>query len=136
MLMAKIAVPLASDFEDAEYAVPRDRLCAAGHSITAVKGRTLTSSPSVRKDLENAGATWRDQEVVEDGNLITSRKPDDLAGTGGMAVAVLRMPAVPRVASSPANRADIRVAARRGRVIVARRSPTRVRRSNILSPET
>ena len=44
----------------------------------AVRDRTLTSWPSVRKDLENAGATWVDREVVEDGNLITSRKPDDL----------------------------------------------------------
>ncbi|HEX3947084.1 MAG TPA: type 1 glutamine amidotransferase domain-containing protein [Acidimicrobiales bacterium] len=41
-------------------------------------GRTLTSWPSLRSDLENAGATWVDQEVVVDGNLITSRKPDDL----------------------------------------------------------
>jgi protease I len=44
----------------------------------AVRGRRLTSWPSVRKDLENAGATWVDREVVEDRNLITSRKPDDL----------------------------------------------------------
>lgn len=44
----------------------------------AVEGRTLTSWPSVRKDLENAGAEWVDREVVVDGNLITSRKPDDL----------------------------------------------------------
>jgi protease I len=44
----------------------------------AVEGRTLTSWPSVRKDLENAGAKWVDREVVVDGNLITSRKPDDL----------------------------------------------------------
>ena len=44
----------------------------------AVRGRHLTSWPSVRKDLENAGATWSDQEVVVDGNLTTSRKPDDL----------------------------------------------------------
>lgn len=44
----------------------------------AVAGRTLTSWPSVRKDLENAGAKWVDREVVIDGNLITSRKPDDL----------------------------------------------------------
>lgn len=45
----------------------------------AVRGRTLTSFPSVRKDLENAGATWVDQQVVIDGNLITSRRPDDLS---------------------------------------------------------
>ena len=43
-----------------------------------VEGRELTSWPSVRTDLENAGATWIDEAVVEDGNLITSRSPDDL----------------------------------------------------------
>lgn len=43
----------------------------------ALTGRTVTSWPSVRADLENAGATWVDRPVVEDGNLITSRKPDD-----------------------------------------------------------
>jgi len=44
----------------------------------AVKGRTVTSWPSIRIDLENAGATWINQEVVIDGNLITSRKPADI----------------------------------------------------------
>ncbi|MDZ7663023.1 type 1 glutamine amidotransferase domain-containing protein [Thiohalophilus sp.] len=43
-----------------------------------VRGRTLTSWPSVRTDLLNAGAIWVDEPVVVDGNLITSRKPDDL----------------------------------------------------------
>lgn len=43
-----------------------------------VKGRKLTSWPSLRKDLENAGADWEDQEVVRDGQLITSRKPADI----------------------------------------------------------
>jgi protease I len=43
-----------------------------------VRGRRLTSWPSVRKDLENAGANWVDEEVVVDDALITSRKPDDL----------------------------------------------------------
>ena len=42
------------------------------------KGRTLTSYPSLPIDLENAGATWKDEEVVVDGKLITSRNPDDL----------------------------------------------------------
>jgi protease I len=41
-------------------------------------GRTVTSYPSIRTDLINAGARWVDRQVVEDGNLITSRKPDDL----------------------------------------------------------
>ena len=44
----------------------------------AVDGRRLTSWPSVRTDVINAGGRWEDDEVVEDGNLITSRKPDDL----------------------------------------------------------
>jgi protease I len=43
-----------------------------------VRGRTVTSWPSVRKDLVNAGAAWLDKPVVEDANLITSRKPEDL----------------------------------------------------------
>ena len=42
------------------------------------EGRTVTSWPSIRTDLLNAGARWVDREVVEDGNLVTSRKPDDL----------------------------------------------------------
>ena len=41
-------------------------------------GRTVTSWPSVKTDLLNAGAKWVDREVVVDGNVITSRKPDDL----------------------------------------------------------
>ncbi|MFT3741762.1 MAG: type 1 glutamine amidotransferase domain-containing protein [Gammaproteobacteria bacterium] len=44
----------------------------------AVKGRKMTSWPSIKLDLINAGAEWVDQEVVQDGQLITSRKPDDL----------------------------------------------------------
>jgi protease I len=43
-----------------------------------VKGRRMTSWPSLQTDLRNAGAEWVDEEVVVDGNLITSRKPDDL----------------------------------------------------------
>jgi protease I len=43
-----------------------------------VKGRRVTSWPSVQTDLRNAGAEWVDEEVVVDGNLVTSRKPDDL----------------------------------------------------------
>ncbi|TDU88107.1 protease I [Kribbella voronezhensis] len=43
-----------------------------------VQGKTVTSWPSLQTDLRNAGATWVDQELVTDGNLITSRKPDDL----------------------------------------------------------
>jgi protease I len=44
----------------------------------AVKGRTVTSWPSLKTDLENAGANWVDREVVVDNGLVTSRKPDDI----------------------------------------------------------
>ncbi|MFD2682565.1 type 1 glutamine amidotransferase domain-containing protein [Bacillus seohaeanensis] len=43
-----------------------------------LKGKELTSFVSVRKDLENAGAVVKEEEVVVDGNLVTSRTPDDL----------------------------------------------------------
>jgi protease I len=43
-----------------------------------VDGRTLTSWPSLRTDLANAGATWVDEQVYVDSGLVTSRKPDDL----------------------------------------------------------
>ena len=47
-------------------------------SAGIIKGRTVTSWPSLQDDIRNAGGTWVDKEVVEDGNLISSRKPDDL----------------------------------------------------------
>lgn len=43
-----------------------------------VEGRTMTSYPSIKTDLVNAGAHWVDQEVVVDNGLVTSRNPDDL----------------------------------------------------------
>jgi protease I len=43
-----------------------------------VKGRTMTSWPSLKTDLKNAGADWVDREVVREAKLVTSRKPDDL----------------------------------------------------------
>ena len=43
-----------------------------------VRGRRVASWPSLRTDLRNAGAEWVDEEVVLDGNLISSRNPDDL----------------------------------------------------------
>lgn len=44
-----------------------------------VRGRRMTSWPSLRTDLKNAGANWEDNSVVVDGKLVTSRKPDDLS---------------------------------------------------------
>jgi len=48
-------------------------------SAGLLEGRTLTSWPGIRDDLVNAGATWLDQELVRDGNLTTSRGPQDMA---------------------------------------------------------
>ena len=47
-------------------------------SADVVKGKTMTSFPSISIDLKNAGAIWKDKEVITDGNLTTSRNPDDL----------------------------------------------------------
>ncbi|MEZ7498957.1 type 1 glutamine amidotransferase domain-containing protein [Flavobacterium sp. Arc3] len=47
-------------------------------SAGLVKGRTMTSYPSIKVDLINAGANWHDQEVVVDQGLVTSRNPNDL----------------------------------------------------------
>jgi protease I len=44
----------------------------------AAKGHRMTSWPSLKTDIRNAGAEWVDQEVVVDANLVTSRKPDDI----------------------------------------------------------
>lgn len=60
---------------------PVAAICHAGSMLVeadAADGRVLTSWPSVKTDLINAGARWVDREVVEDGNLITSRNPGDL----------------------------------------------------------
>jgi len=47
-------------------------------SADILRGRRATSFHSIRDDMVNAGADWRDEEVVRDGNLISSRTPDDL----------------------------------------------------------
>jgi len=52
-----------------------------------VKGKTVTSWPSVHTDLKNAGANWVDKEVVHDGNLIASREPEDIAAFSNQIIA-------------------------------------------------
>lgn len=66
------------------------------------EGRTMTSWPSIRTDLLNAGARWVDREVVEDGNLVTSRKPDDLPAFSETILRRLAERAGERAASRPA----------------------------------
>ena len=56
-------------------------ICHAGWvpaSAGIVGGRVVTSAPSIADDLRNAGAEWKDAEVAVDGNLVSSRGPDDL----------------------------------------------------------
>jgi len=56
-------------------------ICHAGWMLASadiLKGKTVTSFFAIRDDMVHAGAEWVDKEVVVDGNLITSRKPDDL----------------------------------------------------------
>lgn len=59
-----------------------------------VEGKTVTSWPSIRTDLKNAGANVVDQEVAQDGNLITSRKPDDIPAFSETLIKVLQKESV------------------------------------------
>ena len=64
-----------------EQAKPVGVICHGPWTLVeadVVRGRRITSFPSVRTDLRNAGAEVVDEEVVQDGNIITSRNPDDL----------------------------------------------------------
>ncbi|OYV38393.1 MAG: peptidase C56 [Rhodospirillales bacterium 20-64-7] len=56
----------------------------------ALKGRKVTSWPSLKTDLKNAGADWVDQEVVVDGNFVFSRKPDDIPAFNREFIAMLK----------------------------------------------
>lgn len=72
-------VKLLKDFFDAGKVVAA--ICHAGWMLASadiVNGRTVTSFFSIKDDMAHAGANWVDEEVVVDGKLITSRKPDDL----------------------------------------------------------
>jgi protease I len=67
--------------EFVESGKPVAAICHASWTLVeadVVRGRQLTSWPSLRTDITNAGGQWVDQQVVVDGNLITSRNPDDL----------------------------------------------------------
>lgn len=65
-----------------EQGKPVAVICHAAWTLIeadVLEGRTLTSYPTLQTDIENAGGTWVDQEVVVDNGLVTSRNPDDLA---------------------------------------------------------
>jgi protease I len=64
-----------------EQGKPVGAICHGPWSLAeagVVAGRTVTSWPSLKTDIENAGGTWVDEEIVVDRGLFTSRRPDDL----------------------------------------------------------
>ncbi|NHN57312.1 type 1 glutamine amidotransferase [Calidifontibacter sp. DB0510] len=77
--MDKDAVSFVRDF--VASGKPVAAICHAPWTLIeadVVRGKQLTSWPSLQTDIRNAGGDWVDEEVVVDGNLITSRHPDDL----------------------------------------------------------
>ena len=88
--MDERVIDLIEDFNDAEK--PIAAICHAPWLLIEadiVDGKTVTSWPSVRTDLTNAGANVVDQELAIDGNLITSRKPDDIPAFSKALIAML-----------------------------------------------
>jgi protease I len=91
------AVQLVRDFHAAGK--PIAAICHAPWVLIEaglVKGLRMTSYPSVRTDVINAGAQWQDAEVVEDRGIITSRNPDDLPAFNRAVVVAVSASQVPR----------------------------------------
>ena len=89
--MDKRAIDLIAAFNEA--AKPIAAICHAPWLLAEadiIDGRSVTSWPSLRTDLENAGANVLDEQVVVDGNLITSRKPEDIPAFNEALIAMLR----------------------------------------------
>jgi len=83
-------IGLIGDFDEAEK--PIAAICHGPSLLVEadiVDGRAVTSWPSIRTDLENAGAQVFDEEVIVDGNLITSRMPSDIAAFSQALIAAL-----------------------------------------------
>ncbi len=78
-------------------------ICHAGWipiSAGVLKGRQVTSTPGIRDDLENAGATWIDEAVVRDGHWISARRPPDLPAFGKALVEYLEANPPPEAQST------------------------------------
>ncbi len=89
--MDKRAIDLIAAFNEADK--PIAAICHAPWLLAEadiIDGRSVTSWPSLRTDLENAGANVLDEQVVVDGNLITSRKPEDIPAFNEALIAMLR----------------------------------------------
>ncbi|GAA3958672.1 type 1 glutamine amidotransferase domain-containing protein [Allohahella marinimesophila] len=77
----KDAVKFVQGFFNEDSVKPVAAICHGPWMLVeagVVKGRTLTSFPSIQTDLKNAGANWVNEEVVVDNGIVTSRKPDDI----------------------------------------------------------
>ena len=88
--MDERVIDLIKDFDDAGK--PMAAICHAPWLLVEadiLDGRTVTGWPSIRTDLTNAGADVVDQEVAIDGNLITSRKPEDIPAFNQALIAAL-----------------------------------------------
>lgn len=76
-----------------ELKKPIGMICHAGWVLISAKilnGRKVTSTPGIRDDIENAGATWLDAPVVVDGHIISARRPPDLPAYGEALVQALQ----------------------------------------------
>jgi len=77
-------------------------------SANLVKGRTITTWPTLEDDMRNAGANWKDQEVVRDGNWVSSRKPDDLPAFNRESIRALSGAAKARMQPSDRDALEVR----------------------------
>lgn len=87
----KNSMSLIQDFDQAK--IPIASICHGPQALieaNVVKNKKMTSFSSIKKDLENAGANWIDEEVVQDGHLITSRSPKDLSAFNNQIKAALK----------------------------------------------
>jgi protease I len=100
-------LPKAVDFVKAFFdaAKPVAAICHGPWTIIeagAARGRRIASWPSLKTDLRNAGAEWVDEQLVVDGNLVTSRKPDDIPAFNRGMIELFSQARVEATAQEPA----------------------------------